>query len=745
MPTRFDASGENGPTEVPVPELSASYSVGHLHLQPESLSVLEGLNIFLIGDAFKLPGPAYLPKTVATELSTALEQLRAVTLGGVTDWLAYYALRDHRFSGLFFDCLEFTHLTGSNPGFRVNRQTFGNAGAMFERAGFESFGKLLEALRNGIPETPRGMGYGKQQAFWKRLCEIAEDTRAGGDKLAHLMRNWPVTDAGNSDPDLEPGFNSGLTESTRTLDIGLLHLGAKTETLRLRGINNIGQLMEASRGRLLRKPGLGKSTVTRANQALAALAEAESPEGAIDWQSFCAAMGLALLPADPGEGTIEASIMRLPSVLKDILRSDDSPMIHSIVTNRIIRRPAERMTLEEIAISQPTPVTRQRIRQIEARFLSRLAAALIENDYAHAPFHFRAEFTAPWQSAARYFADSEREMSLNDLLSGLEECWQLRRDKFAPLTPLIVAIFTGTLPAAAEYNRTLLTDWTTLSRGADSPLGLPVNRLQLGEFSAKLEAAGVRTIGQLIREIERDNELTRYHKKNASANIDALVGAADSLGHIDWRRYAELIRVPFLPNQPSDDPTRFLNLIIPVSQNIIEHRKRSAIAKSVFTDRSAVSSQNRPTIEALAQKLGKYAPTVKRVETEVLAFLNAIFVDQNLAAARLQVCPKFLQKWGELNQWFQAVDGDPQALGKRISIEWRIPDESVSLFIPVIFAILTGYPLGRPGKQSGLVNRTYPTVVEDTSVEDTSGEDPVDLSSMELPERVVLKGFRRIH
>jgi hypothetical protein len=200
------------------------------------------------------------------------------------------------------------------------------------------------------------------------------------------------------------------------------------------------------------------------------------------------------------------------------------------------------------------------------------------------------------------------------------------------------------------------------------------------------------------------------------------------------------MNVPFLPDHPSDDPATFLELIVPVSAKTLENRKLSAIANSVFTKRTSVTSHNRPTMEALALELGKHAPTVKRVETEVLAFLNNVFIDQDLAAARLQVCPMFLQKWGELNQWFQDVDGDPQALGKRVSAEWTLSIDFVSPFIPVIFAILTGYPLGRPGKGSGLVKRTRPTVLYDTSAEDFTG-----LSDMDLPERVVLKGFRRVH
>lgn len=732
---------ENVPNKAGVePDPFVEKSLGHLHLQPETLKMIESFGFRLIGDTTTKSAELKLPDSVASELLHALRQLRSVTNGGTTDWLAYYALRNFHFHGLFFCSDEFRNIDSAHPAFSINRASFGNAGTMFERTGYNTFGSLLDGLRIGITDVPRGLGPKKLTDFWKRLLEIAEDMRHGGDLIRSLEKSFPIGGVSVSEDTAATALGYTFSESILKLDIGNLHLGTKTEVLRHHGINEVRDLLRYSESAMLSIPGLGSTTIDRTKKALRALSHAEQEFGQIDWVKFCDEMELTLLPAEPSTNwTIGESILRLPSVIVEMIRYETNPAITQIVTERLMKRPSERMTLEEIAVRQPKPLVRERIRQLEAQFLSKLAAALIEDEYSQSSYRFRPEFTEPWKKAARHFANLDREMSLERLVAGLEQCWDLPRAQFISLIPLVIAILTGELATLGDYRKTLLVDSRKLSNGASPALQLPIKWLQFGKLSARLETLGIRTLGHLVRGLETEVNITALQKKQAVEQIQSLIDAIDNDGRIDWRRYAQSVGVPFEPSCLFNNKSDFLDSIIPVSIRVIENRNLSAIASAVFTKRSSVSSSVRPTMEALAQELGKFGPSIKRVETEVLSFLNAVFVGQNISIARTQICPTYLATWAEVDGLFKESECDSKAFEDRLCASWQMPREKVTSFMPVLIAILSGYPLGRPGKYARLFS-SFGTPTE--SSKGAADSEAIDES---LLQKVILRGFRRTH
>jgi DNA-directed RNA polymerase alpha subunit len=603
--------------------------------------------------------------------------------------------------------------------------------------GIFNVGDLVSISDDALRTIP-GLGRTTISKASKALLALAEAENPDGEidwkiYLEMMGLESEVTSASVSVHNFSP--------ATMALDIRTLHLGAKTTTLRQQGIFNVGDLVSISDDALRTIPGLGRTTISKVRKVLLALAEAENPDGEIDWHIFCSSMGLMLLPAEPLDGTIADSIIRLPSVIQDILRSESNPAIHSIITNRIIKRPSERMTLEEIGTMQVKSLTRERIRQLEVKFLTRLAAGLIENEYAEVPFHFRPEFTEPWQQAALHFSKLESDISLENLISGLEQCWEFSRERFMPLLPLLVAILTGDLPTADDYDYILMIDWKKLSEGANPLIRLPLRHLQLGKLPKTLESSGIQTIGQMIKAMESGDALTRNQKKLAIAQIQAASNAVDNNCNVNWRHYASHAKVPFVPEFSTEDPKDFLTSIIPVCVKIIQRRNLSAIAEAVFTQRASVSADNRPTMDELAHILGKNGPTVKRVETDVLFFLNEVLINQNLSAARTHISLTFLEKWSEVDRWFQEVDGDTELFRSRISAGWQLDEEFISKFLPVLVAILSGYPLGRSGRYSRVARKFPAAITTKPSVSLTTS----DFSDLGLPQRIILRGFRQVH
>ena len=151
--------------------------------------------------------------------------------------------------------------------------------------------------------------------------------------------------------------------------------------------------------------------------------------------------------------------------------------------------------------------------------------------------------------------------------------------------------------------------------------------------------------------------------------------------------------------------------------------------------------QNRPTTEALADRFGTYGPSVKRVETELLKFLHEVFIGQHLSIARAHVRHDFLDHWSEIDHAFDEVDGDAELVKRLLAGRWGLDIDELEPQLPAIVAIMTGYPMGRLGRYTKIQSQTATT--SGTITERRMLEKAQVAES--LPQRVVLKGFRRTH
>lgn len=167
----------------------------------------------------------------------------------------------------------------------------------------------------------------------------------------------------------------------------------------------------------------------------------------------------------------------------------------------------------------------------------------------------------------------------------------------------------------------------------------------------------------------------------------------------------------------------------------------SAIAPQTFQLRTAQALQNRPTTEALAVDFSVHGPTVKMVETKLLKFLHEVFLDRHLSIARAHVRIEFLDYWSEIDHAFDEVEGDAELVKRVLAGRWDLDISELEPQLPAIVAIMTGYPMGRLGRYTKIQSQTTPTsniITERRTLENVQVEES-------LPQRVVLKGFRRTH
>lgn len=495
MPAREDARS-----------IPLGLSVRHLHLNSTVTDQIETLGCKTLTDIVGVLTNPELSVESRQQLATHSFRLLGCISGHDVDWLFYYGRPEFEPKGLYFHCSEFRDIDVNNPVFAINRDSFGNAGAMLERAGYPTFGLLIDHLRTGLSELPLGFGDKKLREFWNVLIDLANATREKPEILKEWALRYPLgsttinetgireikisTKGATAAPELSPQI--------RALDLGVLHLGKKTDMIRNQGLVTIGDVAAYPPWKLLGLPSMGKRTVNRINEALRALGKAQLPNGDTDWETYCELMQLTLLPPQRLEGSFSETIALLSIVIGETILSGETEDNRIILENRIMKPPSERLTLEALGALMPTKITRERVRQKEAKILKRLADSLIYGDYAMAPYHFRPEFTAPWRRAAEHFSNSETDMSLSEMVSGLETAWGIPGEAFQDQLPLITAIITGELASGVEFRKAMPNETRLLSQGCGAALNVPLKHLQIKKAVSALAEEGIQNVGEFL-------------------------------------------------------------------------------------------------------------------------------------------------------------------------------------------------------------------------------------------------------
>lgn len=714
----------------------------YLQLEQHTVEVLRKGAVDSVADLARSIGSVRLEKSIEAEARDALARLLGCCSGSSIDWFAYWETTGFAFNHLFVDCLELSEVTGLNPVCTLNREAFGNAGAMFARAGFETFGELMDALRAGVSENPPGLGRKKRDDFFARLVSIVAQVRAGEPILQELATRYPAAPTGprtgsGTDDVIDDAKGSVLSAGVASLGLGILHLGSKTRLLEEAGVASVGDLLKKPRDELLSLRGLGKSTLKQIDLALKALVEAQSCSGDVDWDSYCDELRMKLLPTNRELSSTVQALTELPTVVRELAENVFNEDEKIILEKRIMQPPQSRLTLEAIGDLFTVKVTRERVRQKEAKILAQLASALIFDDYSNAAFHFRPAFSGPWKAAASHFSDAEAELDLADLIAGLERVWGVSRTDFVEVLPLIIAIITGELAATGGYEDAILFDPN--APGIKRINGLPLASLQLWKGASQLEEIGIKTVGDFIAALSQKS-LTPSCSSAARAafeHVQYLTESLDDTGHIDWGRYAKMAGYPVSPSIDPETPLEFLTTILPTSVEVLRNRELSAMAVDIFTRRTAVSVSQRPSSDALASEWGNHGPSVKRIETALLNFLNEVFVQGHLSVARTQLRPSFLNFWKEIDACFQQADGQVADFINALAEKWNIESAEVTQHMPAVVAIMTGYPYGRLGRYTRIA-RKVPEPVRVIP-------DKIETVSPELPSKVLLRGFKRVH
>lgn len=707
--------------------------IEHLQLEHRTTDAFRRRGVLNIVDLVGELGKERYPTKEGAEAVAALDRLATVSGPRDVDWLTYWRGNGYHFHHRFFTCPELEDMDPGNPVCGIGKSNFGNAGAMLHRIGISSLGDLAKGLREGLPDAP-GMGAKKWSDLFGTLVELVRDLRDGRISREFLASRYPL-DGQFPASDVAPSPSWDLAEGTRALHLGVLHLGTKTATLEAHGIRTVGDAATALPS-LLSLSGIGRATVATLETRLSLLADVQTESGGVDWERYCEGVGIPLLPlaGDPVDGT--AFVAGLAGVIAEIGIKLEDDVLRQIIDRRLSRLPHQRATLEEIGTSDGVDLTRERVRQIESRFLKWMVAALLDDDYSNLEVHFRPGFASFWRAAADRLSGSD-EISNAALIDGLAEVWQVDPALLAEHLPFIVTIIAGDVPTGRT-----LGDGARLGKDLiDLPpaaAALPIRRLQLGKTARTLEAHGLQTLGELVDAV-RTGAISRGSGSRFRSAIDhltSLEGVLDDDTGVDWDAYLSRTGTATLPVAPTDNSSTFLHTLIPTLIKLLEIGNPTTRSPVIFARRTSHPVEVRMSTEALAKELGTHGPSIKREETELLVFLNEVLIGGNLAIAGVHMRHDFLAMWKDAADCFEAADGDVTRFKRDLSAKWLIGSADVEQALPTVVAVLTGYPYKRLGRYSKLAALGPQAVLPPPFIEE---EDQKTLV------RIALRGFRRQH
>ncbi len=438
--------------------------------------------------------------------------------------------------------------------------------------------------------------------------------------------------------------------------------------------------------------------------------------------------GLHLLPS----ATIQSGgqfIDSLPDVLAGLMRGRHSPVDDLILEQRILRLPGERLTLEGIASTILPPLTRERVRQREAKLLEHLSSLFLGQSAKGVGVRIRPSFSLYWQKAAEHLSHSTQ-LTVYCFVESLSSAWNVDPAEILANLPLILAVLTSkaTLPADVR---------TQINEGPEvfSPIPLGIQGLALTEFpcgitTGQLAALSLGTADDLWRSLRTGRAPPPNTPIGKGLRNLARALSTASLSNdtgIDWSVYQASMGMDCLPEDDPTDGSSFLINLPESVERIVERMKLSSNSLEIYRARISVPRTSRPTLLMLAQTLGTHGPSIKREESIMLRAMNELLVQRELCSSDVCIGRTFLSFWRNAASLFAKSDGDYAAFVRSASISWGVSRDSRPEAFEVLWAILSQYPGGRVRRPSSRRETNQMTMNSDTA------------------GTITLRGFHRLH
>ncbi len=495
---------------------------------------------------------------------------------------------------------------------------------------------------------------------------------------------------------------SSVPDTVKDFSIGCLHIGIKTQLLVDQKISTIGHLIEAWPLEPDHVEGMGSTTFDLIVLRLNALVASVTTDGAVNWEEYCRICGITLIPLSKAPETGQELIEALDRSFVEIADHISDEVDADILRSRILKMPGQQKTLEQIGQAAVLPITRERVRQKEEKLIRELSNALLTDFYVRLNVHFRFGFARWWQIAAAELNDFENR-SFDDFVSSLSKLWDVDVPSLVRQLPIIWSILAGTSRLPEDFRIAIMIHPSLYGELREEVSNLPFRRLRLDQHVRRLEDDGIHTIKDFV-DLSRNGRIgyrSTLALSEACRHVNMIAHCFDDNGVIDWALYQKSIGIEPFPKSSTADVTGFLINLPENLEKLIDRLKISRRATEIFKFRTSQLARNRPTLSDAADRLNTHGPTIKREESVLLEYLNAIFVKRRYNLLPVWLDASWLQYWKEAARVFSTSRYDFDTFNQNLLKRWQLNNsEPIEQAVAILWAVFSGYPNGRPRRSS---------------------------------------------
>lgn len=618
-----------------------------------------------------------------------------ITPSGKIDWLAYYTEAVGEFSHLNFECKELDEIADTIPDEPITRDYFGSACVSLLKKNICTIGDLRDYLSSTDTKAISGFGKKKFKHLFTGLLRLIKDYMSGSYVNSKVGKNetYPIQD----------GFKWSSKQFTRlnshsfNLPIDCINLGKKSKHLNASGIITLGDLINEF-GQGLRKFELvGRPTINLWLSNLGAISENITESGDIDWEGYCEDRDLTSIPSKVTITDGRSFLLSLPIALAEFTEVVSEPLESSILHHRISAPYKKRKTLEELG--HEFGITRERVRQRESKLITQITDALIYDKYQFLSYRFNPNFSKYFQEIAFHFSE-ETEIHFHDFMSSVAEILNVEESEILPHIPVIISFLTGESIAPLErsvskslpsglYQDNLPSEFDEISS----------KNIRLGKITDQLEDLGFITIRDLINSYTNDSlpfgaarkDKVYHYLNDLSVTLEKHVD-----GNQFWHSHAINIGLKQLPEAPITSTFDFLDNVTSTLAKIIERDFRYKNALDVYLKRTSKPLKSRPTIEKTALMIGgTYSSHVKRLETDLVRFLNDLLIEENFRYSSVFMMPEFMRYWREIYIAYKEAKMYFDDFEAILLEKWQAHDSIFGEKIDLLWTVCNIYPNGR--------------------------------------------------
>lgn len=540
--------------------------------------------------------------------------------------------------------------------------------------GLQSFGELISTFEEGTLPWP-GFGATKISRLGTMLQAVANNPNI-----------IPSANLGDKFKLQSNRLDSHLPEYVLSWDIKSLGLGGKTKILKKLGFTTVRSLLDNLRD-LPQSPSVGRSTITKIEDCISTISSALI-DGQLDLSLLAEAQGREIFPHKEEIPTGQLANI-ISEFVKAVASEDGSQMASLIAENRICKAGTDAATLESLARMATQPITRERVRQIERKVLHKITVLLISPFPIMGNTVVRSALKKRFQSLS--YALSEREeIGPTELGFMIAKEWHCSVAEAFSALPIVMAIIEGTARSSADLRR--LADspepflrtiegttgsWSTQNIGAERGLIKMLNNLGITTLE-KLRVSWIE--GQEFRHYEA---FVRSALSAACSDSSSVHQFSEKLAHSTQR-----ILVPAKKNTWSD----YVSEIRADVSSLITEGTFWSDAQLIFDDRTSTLPNERQTTERLGKRLGRMGVTVKQTETQTLERLALALLYDAGGYVQCILRSDWLDMWQEMKKIYDRFPGDQRTFRRSIEEIIDLNEETLTIAMPTIWAILSGLP-----------------------------------------------------